>query len=312
MVPQVPGVTPGSPCAHGVAGSPQGEVRDTTPTVSQSSGDKGEQAHPNPSRHVKVAFERDCDTSKWHIARISHKSNARCQAQHHRSNIKCTSKIAKGKKGTAAPTYHGRKEEYGSKREVVVDFWFCSDDIDRYVKGTKRRWVLDWPDVPEVWPVLSGTNLNREESLLLQHARFRLQERPVLSPHRLFNMSKIFSPILYDHPLTKNSHVHPTVKNNKTIRRIANAPTAEQRNKWESAANIRGQILGVTLLPHPGLGAIVELETGMDCNRNAYQVIVGQFPDFVNMAVSAIGGLQQYVNCKHLYYFYRYFCKMDV
>ena len=289
----------------------------STPTISQSFGEKGEQAQPNHSRHVTVAFESDYDTSKWHIARISHKSNARCQAQQHRSNIKCTSKIAKGKKGTLAPTYRSRKEEYGSKLEVVADFWFCSDDIHRCVKGTKQRWVLDWPEVPKVWPVLSGTNLNREETLLLQHARFRLQERPLLSPRRLFNMSGIFSPILYDHPIPKNSDVHPTLRNNKAIRRIANAPTAEQRNKWESAANIRGQILGVTLLPHPDLGVIVELETSMDCNRNAYRVTVGQFltcmcPDFVNMAVSAIGGRQQYVNCKHLYYLYKYFCKMDV
>ena len=289
----------------------------STPTVSQSSREKGKQAQPNHSRHVTVAFESDCDTSKWHIARIGHKSNARCQAQQHRSNIKCTSKIAKGKKGTPAPTYRGRKEEYGSKREVVADFWFCSDDIHRCVKGTKRRWVLDWPEVPQVWPVLSGTNLNQEEMLLLQHAGFRLQKRPLLSPRRLFNMSGIFSPILYDHPIPKNSDVHPKLRNNKAIRRIANAPTTEQRNKWESASNIRGHILGVTLLPHPGLGAIVELETGMDCNRNAYRVTVGQFPtctcpDFINMAVSAIGGRQQYVNCKHLYYLYRYFCKMDV
>ena len=271
----------------------------------------------NPSRHVKVAFESDCNTSKWHIARISHKSNTRCQAQQHGSNIKCTSKIAKGKKGTRAPTYYGWKEEYGSKREVVADFWFCPNDIDRCVKGTKRRWVLDWPEVPEVWPILSGTNLNREETLLLQHAGFCLQERPVLPPRRLFNMSKIFSPIVYDHPLPKNSEVHPTLRNNKAIRRIANAPTAKHRNKWESVGNITGKILGVTLLPLPGLEAIVELETGPACNKNAYRVTMGQFPtcmcpDFVNMAVSAIGGRHQYVNCKHLYYLYRYFCKMDV
>ena len=185
------------------------------------------------------------------------------------------------------------------------------------MKGTKRRWVLDWPEVPEVWPVLSGTNLNREETLFLQHAGFCLQERLVLSPRRLFNMSGIFSPILFDHPLPKNLDVHPTVRNNKAIRRIANAPTAEQRNQWESAANIRGKIVGVTLLLHSGLGAIVELETGIACNKNAYRVTMGQFPtctcpNFVNMAVSAIGGRQQYVNCKHLYYLYRYFCKMDI
>ena len=189
----------------------------STRTVSRPSGDEGEEARTIPSRHVTVAFESDCDTSKWHIARISHKSNAKCQAQQQRSNIKCTSKIAKEKKGTPAPTYRGRKEEYGSKREVLADFWFCPDDIARCVKGTKRRWVLDWPEVTEVWPVLSGTNLNQEETLFLQHAGFRLQERPVLSPRRLFNMSRIFSPILFDHASRKNSDVHPTVRNNKAI-----------------------------------------------------------------------------------------------
>ena len=154
---------------------PQVRTR-STPSVPESSGDKGDEAQANPSQHVMVAFERDCDTSKWHIARISHKSNARCQTQQHGSNIKCTSKIAKGKKGTPAPTYRGRKEEYGSKREVVANFWFCPDDIDRCMKGTKQKWVLHWPEVPEVWPVLSGTNLNWEETLLLQHAGFCLQE----------------------------------------------------------------------------------------------------------------------------------------
>ena len=94
----------------------------STATVSQPCGEEGEEARPNPSRHVTVAFESDCDISKWHIARISHKSNTRCQAQQQRSNMKCTSKIAKWKKGTPAPTYHGRKEEYGSKREVLADF----------------------------------------------------------------------------------------------------------------------------------------------------------------------------------------------
>jgi hypothetical protein len=185
------------------------------------------------------------------------------------------------------------------------------------VKGTKRKWIIDWPEVPEIWPILIGTNLNREETLLLQHAGFRLQERPILSPHRLFNMSKIHKTVLFDQPPPPNPNAYPTVRNNRTIWRIANAPSTEQRNKWESAGNIKGQILGVTLLPFPGLGAIVSLETGADHNRNVYRITMGMFPtctcpDFVNMVVSAIGGRQQYVNCKHLYYLYRYFCKMDI
>jgi len=70
--------------------------------------------------------------------------------------------------------YRGRKEDYGSKRQVLADFWFCADDIERCVKGTKRKWIIDWSPLLEVWPVLSGTDLSREKTLLLQHAGFRL------------------------------------------------------------------------------------------------------------------------------------------
>lgn len=109
--------------------------------------------------HVTIAFESDCDTTKWHIARISHKSNARCGAQQRNSNLKCVAKIAKGSKGTVAPTYRGRKLDYSSRREVMADFWFCPDDVERCVKGRKRKWVIDWPDVPDVSPILTGSNL---------------------------------------------------------------------------------------------------------------------------------------------------------
>jgi len=61
----------------------------------------------------------------------------------------------------------------------------------------------------------------------------------------------------------------------------------------------------------------VSLETGQELNKNVYRITVGMFPictcpDFVNMAISAIGGRKKYVNCKHLYYLFRYFCKMDM
>ena len=68
----------------------------STPIISQPSGDEGEEARTNPSRHVTVAFESDCDTSKLHIARISHKSNARCQAQQQRSSA--PARLQKGRR----------------------------------------------------------------------------------------------------------------------------------------------------------------------------------------------------------------------
>jgi len=91
-------------------------------------------------------------------------------------------------------------------------------------------------------------------------------------------MSNVFKSVLYDKAALKDANVYSTVRNNRTVRRIANAPTIEQWNKWESADNVRGQILGVTLLPFPGLGAIVSLETSADNSRNLYRITMGMYP----------------------------------
>ncbi len=76
---------------------------------------KGKETKSNIFPHVITACENDCDTSKWHIARTNYKLNAKCHAQQKGLNIKCSTKIAKEKKGILAPTYRGRKVDYGNK-----------------------------------------------------------------------------------------------------------------------------------------------------------------------------------------------------
>jgi hypothetical protein len=184
------------------------------------------------------------------------------------------------------------------------------------MKGSKRSWVLDWPQVPDVWPVLSGTNLTREETLLLQDAGFKLQEQQSMSPRRIFMLSNLFEAPVFDHPNPPNLDIHPTSRNSKSIRRNVNAPTAKHRNKWESARNIKGTVLGVTVLPFPGLGTIISLESKVEPDKKVYRITINHFlectcPNFLNMAVASIGKRVPYVNCKHLYYIFRYFCKMN-
>jgi hypothetical protein len=273
-------------------------------------------ADKNELPHVTTALESDCDMSQWHIARISHRSSCKCHAQQRGTDVKCTARIAKGSKGTAARTYRGRKIQYGGSKVIVTDFWFCPDDIERCVKGTKCSWILDWPQVPDVWHVLSGTNLTRQEILLLQDAGFKLQERPSISPRHMFMLSNLFAAPFFDHPGLPNPDIHPTTRNSKSIRRNVNAPTAEHRNKWENACNIKGTVLGVTILPFPGLGAIISLESGVEHDKKVYRITISHFhectcPDFLNMAVVSIRKRAPYVNCKHLYYIFRYFCKMN-
>jgi len=81
-------------------------TRSTTISTEMLQG-KGKEADTNICPHVTIACESDCNTSKWHIARISHKSNAKCHTQQQGSNIKCFAKIARGRKVNLAPTYRG-------------------------------------------------------------------------------------------------------------------------------------------------------------------------------------------------------------
>jgi hypothetical protein len=266
--------------------------------------------------HVTTALEFDCDMSQWHIARISYRSSCKCHTQQAATKVKCTARIAKGSKGTPAPTYRGRKTQYGGNKEIVTDFWLCPEDIEHCMKGTKRSWIINWPHVPDIWPVLSGTNLTRQETLLLQDAGFKLQDHPSMLPRHMFTLSNLFEASIFDHPGPPNPDIYPTTQSNKSIWRNANAPTAEHRNKWESTCNIKRMVLGVTAFPFPGLEAIISLESGVQSDKKVYQIIISHFPectcpDFLNMAMASIGKQGQYVNCKHLYYIFCYFCKMN-
>jgi hypothetical protein len=197
-----------------------------------------------------------------------------------------------------------------------MDFWFCPNDIERCVKGTKCSWIIDWPHVPNVWPILSGTNLTLQETFLLQDAGFKFQERLSMSPRHMFTLSNLFEAPFFDHLGPSNPDIYPTTQNSKSIWRNANAPTAEHRNKWESTCNIKGTVLGVTILPFPSLGAIISLESKIEPDKKVYQITIRHFlkytcHDFLSMVVASIGKLEQYVNCKHLYYIFHYFCKMN-
>jgi hypothetical protein len=137
-----------------------------------------------------------------------------------------------------------------------------------------------------------------------------------MSHRNIFTLSNHFEALVFDHLGLANLDIYPTTRNSKSIRRNANAPTAEHRNKWESARNIKGTVLGVTILPFPGLGAIISLESEVESDKKVYRITISHFPectcpDFLNMAVASIGKWRQYVNCKHLYYIFRYFCKMN-
>ena len=94
------------------------------------------------------------------------------------------------------------------------------------------------------------------------------------------------------------------------------APTVDHWNKWENARNVKAIVKNVRLVPYPGYGRIITLDSRNYPNQKTYKITVCDFPsctcdDFVTMSSGALGRRKAWVNCKHLYYVYRFYCKAN-
>jgi hypothetical protein len=143
---------------------------------------------------VTAIHETACKETEWHIARLPKTSAKACFAQQAITKKKCEAKIVQGSKSTAAPTYTGIIQNTHKKRPEVMEFFFCNDDIERCVKGTKRKWVQSRPDIPSIWPMKIGTNLSKKEILDFESAGFQLSQRAVISL-RSFPSTSLHSPL---------------------------------------------------------------------------------------------------------------------
>ena len=111
----------------------------------------------------------------------------------------CNAKVGVGKHGSTIPTCKGLKRNCGdgivvgwlgqfvfrgkvghelfvcSTNNVEYEFWSYLDDIRCCVKSSKKKYVVNWPIVPNTWWMKICINLSREEVLALEDARFQLQ-----------------------------------------------------------------------------------------------------------------------------------------
>ena len=259
---------------------------------------------PIQMNHFNNVLVTNCDVSKWHIACCPTKYVKQCCAlQAITKKKKCTSRIAKGSKGTPTLIYHGLKIAYGTHEEVFVDFWFCCDDIERCVKGYKRQFVLDWRGIPNTWPVRVGTKLSCQEILALEDARFQLEVHGEYLNVSFFGGPSTTTMDTINHPKPANPNDYATTRYGKVIPCNSKAPTIDHRNKWESAC----QVQNVTEVPYLGFGRVFIIDSGIYPSKKQYHVIISNFPDcscvdFINMFVVALGKRGQWVNCKHLLY----------
>jgi hypothetical protein len=137
---------------------------------------------PSPAgfgfHRVTAVQETKEDVSLWHIAHISYTFGKSCWANHTGTKKKCTARIVTNNKSVSAPTYTGIWHHYKLQSMKRTDFVFCPDDIERCVKGPRRKWFMPFsvddqkPPIPPIWPVKIGTNLTRSEIFALENAGF--------------------------------------------------------------------------------------------------------------------------------------------
>jgi hypothetical protein len=167
---------------------------DQTPNNLGTVGDVGRPGH------VIAILETACKETEWHIARLPKTSAKACFAQQAITKKKCEAKIVQDNKPTAAPTYTGVMQNAHKKRPEIMEFFFCNDNIERCVNGTRRKWVQPRPDIPSIWPVKIGTNFSKKEILDLENAGFQLPQRAVISLRRFFGTEElILRPVLTSH-----------------------------------------------------------------------------------------------------------------
>jgi hypothetical protein len=88
---------------------------------------------------MTAIHETTCKETEWHITRLPKTSTKACFAQQAITKKKCEAKIVQGNRPTAIPTYTGVMLHVYKKKEEVMEFFFCNNDIECCVKGTRRK-----------------------------------------------------------------------------------------------------------------------------------------------------------------------------
>ena len=170
----------------------------TLPTIPEEVEPCMERIQPLPPvgtdiRRITPVMEFIVNEKTWHIARTPKTSAKACWAQMAVTKKKCTPSIVLHGKSTPAPTYSKAWRNVRLNREEQMQFFFCSDDIERCVKDSRRKWIIPYsdtqerPPVPTIWPVKIGTNLTRSEIVALENAGFQLPQRERVPLNRSFN-----------------------------------------------------------------------------------------------------------------------------
>ena len=213
---------------------------------------------------ITAVLESTVNEKTWHIARVPKTSAKACWAQMAVTKKKCTIRIVLHRKSTSAPTYSGAWCNVRLNREEQMQFFFCSDDIERCVKGSRRKWIIPYsdtqkrPPVPTIWLVKIGINLTRSEIVALENAGFQLPQRERVPLNRSFNNFALPMDFL-SLQMPENPDHFPGTRKSKYVRRSNTGPSSKQLLSINSAMALEASILKVTMIPQPGFGCIISL-----------------------------------------------------
>ena len=289
----------------------------TLPTILEEVEPCMERFQPLPPvgtdiRRITAVLESTVNEKTWHIARVPKTSAKACWAQMAVTKKKCTARIVLHGKSTPAPTYSGAWRNVRLNREDQMQFFFCSDDIERCIKGSRCKWIIPYsdtqerPPVPTVWPVKIGTNLTRSEIVALENAGFQLPQRERVPLNRSFNNFALpmdFSSL----QVPENPDHFPGTRKSKCVRQSNTGPSSKQLLSINSAMALEASILKVTMIPQPGFGCIISLQSKPSPTDSVYQLTVSSYPDCTCPAFKEIMSKFgrrgfAYKHCKHLYY----------
>lgn len=159
----------------------------------------------NPTNNVQYTIcllKIDCNPLQWLIARLLAKLVQKCHAQQAQTNNKCNSKVGEGPRDGLAATYFSKQTYFHMKKLVqskmknrvqsklvLSKLWFYCDDIQCFVKRSKKPQIVDQPQLPRILLVKIGANLTQSEISILEIAKFQMQQQNNLSLQHQFQSS---------------------------------------------------------------------------------------------------------------------------
>ena len=171
------------------------------PTIVEELVTYAKQVQPLPLAGTNVHCVTAVQESKinertWHIARVPKTS---IKAHMAVTKKKCIACIVMYGKSTLAPTYSELWHNMRLNHEEHIQFFFCSNDIERYVKGSHCKQVIPYsntlerPSIPITWLVEIGTNFTNSKMEALENVGFQLLQRKPIIPNQLFRNSTYLS-----------------------------------------------------------------------------------------------------------------------